>query len=308
MSDLPYMYGYENIIYSSFTPSSTHPATNATSQYFRRYLLQKAMSVYKWVIPETWDLNYFLYTIYCVGYSGIFRSPKYGVINQYVGLKGYNIFYQPRQFIAANPYFDEQIERDVGRDGVIIKLQSNYLGVIDKIAYYADKLAALSETIDTNLTNSKLAYVFVAGNKAGAESFKKLFDRIQQGEPAVVIDKNLMTETGDKAWYEFANNLGANYLVTDLLADYRQIENQFCTDFGLPNANTQKRERLITDEVNANNTETYSLAAMWLDNLKEGCKQARDMFGIDLDVDWRQDPTETSEPAEAEEGDNGNTF
>ena len=64
----------------------------------------------------------------------------------------------------------------------------------------------------------------------------------------------------------------------------------FDTDIGIPNANTDKRERLISDEVNANNVETYSKCALWLEQLQESAAQAREMFGIDLSVDWRNPP------------------
>ena len=31
---------------------------------------------------------------------------------------------------------------------------------------------------------------------------------------------------------------------------------------------------------------------MWLEELQRGCEDASAMFGIDLSVDWRVDPTE----------------
>ena len=56
------------------------------------------------------------------------------------------------------------------------------------------------------------------------------------------------------------------------------------------NANTDKRERLVTDEVNANNVETYSKCSLWLESLQESCEKANNMFGLDLWVDWRKIP------------------
>ena len=53
------------------------------------------------------------------------------------------------------------------------------------------------------------------------------------------------------------------------------------------NINTDKRERLNTDEVNANNVDTVSLADLWLTELKKGCAKTRELFGIDIDVDYR---------------------
>ena len=59
------------------------------------------------------------------------------------------------------------------------------------------------------------------------------------------------------------------------------------TDLGIDNANTEKRERLITAEVESNNNEVKLWADQALDELKESCQKASDMFGIELSVDWR---------------------
>jgi hypothetical protein len=61
----------------------------------------------------------------------------------------------------------------------------------------------------------------------------------------------------------------------------------FRTSIGLNNANTEKKERLITDEVNANNDATYSKVELWLDTLQKSCRKVKNMFGVDISVDWR---------------------
>ena len=68
------------------------------------------------------------------------------------------------------------------------------------------------------------------------------------------------------------------------------LENQFCTDIGIPNVNIMKKERVNTEEVNANNIETYTKCDMWLESLKNACNYAHDMFGISIGVDWRFSP------------------
>ena len=80
------------------------------------------------------------------------------------------------------------------------------------------------------------------------------------------------------------------YIVTELLNDCAKIEDEFNTRIGIPNANTEKRERLISDEVNANNVETSILAAGWLENIREGCNTVREMYGATIKVDWRVKP------------------
>ena len=73
----------------------------------------------------------------------------------------------------------------------------------------------------------------------------------------------------------------------------RRVENEFCTRVGIPNTNTDKKERMSTDEVNMNNAETTGLADQWLETLQDCSEKARDMFQLDkLNVEWRIDPHE----------------
>ena len=79
-------------------------------------------------------------------------------------------------------------------------------------------------------------------------------------------------------------------IVSDLLADFRKVKEEFLTAIGVPNANTDKRERLISDEVNANNVETATRCELWLETLRKGIDKANNMFNLKLSVDWRVNP------------------
>jgi hypothetical protein len=85
----------------------------------------------------------------------------------------------------------------------------------------------------------------------------------------------------------FNRDVKNSYIISDLIADLRKIEAEFDTRVGIPNANTDKRERLITDEVNANNVETTILSDMWMDSIQDGIQQIKDMFGLELKCERR---------------------
>ena len=108
--------------------------------------------------------------------------------------------------------------------------------------------------------------------------------------PAVVIDKKLLDEQGKPTWFPFTQHLKESYVVSDILSDMRKIESMFDTEIGIPNANTDKRERLITDEVNANNIETATRCELWLEEIRKGLTKANQMFNLNLEVDWRVKP------------------
>lgn len=291
MQAAPYMYDYINAEVSQHSPSTVHTKNTELQRFFARYLLQKAMSVFKWDLPETWDRDYFLYVLYGIGYIAVLNTDKYGVIPQQCGLDGYNIFYQPKRALVTNPLLKGLRSLDIGTQCTLIKLQPDYGSVMDLVGFYADMMALTAETAGVNLVNSRLSYVFFGKNKNTEESQKKLFDHVASGEPAIFVDTALYdVQSGNPSWIPFQQNVGQNYIAGDALADLRKWEMMFDTDIGIPNANTDKKERLISDEVNANNVEVTSKADLWLDQLQKSFAQTSKMFGIKLGVEWRNKP------------------
>lgn len=283
----PTFYDHQNAYNSLLSPSTMHVRDTNLQWYFNRYLLQKAIAVFKWKMPKQWAQNYFLYVLYCWGYVAIVNTDKFGVIPQGCSLKGYNVMYQPTHAVIANPLLSGILEPQIDTQCTLIRLQPDYGGIMDKVNFYADVMALSAETVGTNLFNSKLAYVFAATSKRDAESFKKLYDQIASGEPAAVISKDLFNEDGSPNWLMFNQDLKNSYIVSEIMDDMRKWELKFMTDLGIPNSNTEKKERLIEAEVESNDIEVKLWADQALDSLKDGCEKARNMFGIELSVDWR---------------------
>ena len=303
--NLPVYYDFINLYNSHVSPNTVHCKNTALVNYFSRYLFQKVISIYKWNgIPEEWAVNYFLYTLFGKGYLAVFNTDEYGVIPNECALSGYNVFYQPTTALIANPAFSSSLRLKIGEDCEIIKMQPDYRSVLDIVSVYADLMALALETAGINLLNSKMSYVFFSDNKASSESFKKLYDQLASGEPMAVIDKDLIGVEGDKHWELFSQNVGANYITDRILTDMRTIENMFNTEVGIPNANTMKKERLISDEVNSNNVDTQSKVILWLDTMTEGVRKVNEMFGLDLSVEYRYKDEEVEN---AVQSDNVNT-
>lgn len=287
--NLPFYYDYKNARNSTVNPSTVHVRDTGLQRYFARYLLQKTISVFKWDMPKTWCKNYLLYTLYCWGYVAVINTDKFGVIPQQCTLGGFDVFYQPKFATVANPLLRGILNPVIGKQCELLRLQPDYGGVMDIVNFYADMLALSAETASTNLLNSKLAYVFASDGKAGAESFKKLYDQIASGEPAAYIDKNLYRDDGTPTWNFFNQNLRETYIAGDILNDMRLWEMKFDNEIGIPTTNTTKKERLITDEANSAIEESRTKAQLWLDELQESCRKINNMFGIRLWVDWRED-------------------
>ena len=289
-SNIPANYETINLYNSSFSPSTVHVKNTGLQRYFRKYLLQKAISVFKWTLPEEWDEDYFKYTLYGLGYIAVLNTRSFGVICQGGALGGYNLYYRPSYIIITNPLLKETITADIDIDCSVIKLQPDYSSIMDMVGFYADKMALASEALDMNLVNVKTATIFGAQSKQQAETLKKMYDKMADGDPAVFVDKNLFDDQGRPSWYPFVANMTQQYISDKILSDMRKIEAEFDTEIGIPNANTDKAERLITDEVNANNVETATRCELWLESIKKGVDKANSMFGLSISVDWRVNP------------------
>lgn len=210
----PIPYGMQNVYNSKRHPSSMHAETSGLSRYYQRYLIQKIMSVFEWKgIPDGWNMDYFLYSLYIWGYVAIVKTAQFGVIPQWCTLSGErDVFYAPTRALITNPRLYGLLDPKIGVDCALIKMQPDYGGAWDIVTYYADLLALSAQTAAVNIVNSKLSFVMAAQNKQTAESLKKLYDKLASGEPAAVVDKELFTEQGRPLFEMFVQNLKQNYI------------------------------------------------------------------------------------------------
>lgn len=286
--NIPIKYDLENIIQSSFNPSEIHATNTKLAYFFRKYLLEKIYSCIDIKnVRDEWDINYMMYSLLCFGKICFLETDEFGIIPQHCNVGGYNVFYQPAYANVRNPLLSINRPLYIGKECEVVKLQPNWSGVMDIVCYYADMLSLCAENVGLNIINSKLAYVFTAQNKSSAEAFKRMFDKIASGSPIVVQDKKLLDENSKRTWDTFANNLSNNYIADKIINDMTTWENKFNTEIGIPNANTQKRERLITNEVDANNVDTTSKILLWVDTINRDFKKVNKMFNLDLYAEYK---------------------
>lgn len=282
-----------NVYNSTIDPSTVHVNNTAVMNMLRRYLFQRVFAVYDFTgIPNTWDKDYFRYVLFVFGVEAVINTDKFGVIPQYCTLDGRrNVFMQPSRVLIANPLIRGNVNPTIGSECALIKMQPNYSGIWDLVSYYASMMAITLETAAINTWNSKFSWVFTGDNKAEAESMKKMFDQIGN-QPAVFVSKNMFDEEGNPKWQMFNQNVRENFIGLDLQEAFTKWNNQFDTFIGIDNTNYEKSERLIVDEVNANNAETRALCAIWRDCIADGLQTANKLFDLNLGVKLRQERQE----------------
>lgn len=266
--------------YNSMRSVAGRVCNDLNTRYYMRALYQRVISGTSFRLPEAWALGkrYFKNVLFSLGFIGVIKTKKYGVIPQICAPKGYGLFLQPTEIIVAQPLVNQ--EGVIGNDCEIINLTNDWLGVWDIVEHYAIRLSTAITSVDVSLVNSRVSLLAAAKNKSAAETLKFLYEKISAGEPFAVYNKNLksvgMDGEEDPIW-TFSQDVANNYITDKLLADMDTILRQFDNEVGILALNG-KKERMITDEVTALNDDACARASTWFENLSDSFDRVNKLF------------------------------
>ena len=171
------------------------------------------------------------------------------------------------------------------------------------INYHAEKLACLDGAINMAIQNSKFAWLLGAKNKSVAQTLKKVFDKVQRGDPLVIVDQKIADDpVSKKEPWQFLErqHLKNSYITTELLQDFQTIINNFDAEVGIPTIPYAKRERMVQSEAGSREIDSTSRATVWLETLTSSFEEVNKHFGLDLSCELRFDP-EKAQPEGGEE-------
>ena len=270
-------------------PRTVHTVDNTTFLYFRRFLWQRVLSLYDITVPEHWDKDYFLECLYAGGRVAVFDTQKFGVIPQYCTFHELNVFYRPVFACVSNHLLSEYTRLRIGTECELITLNSDYEGLLDTVNFYAEKMALTASTANANIFQARFATLFACNNKAQAETYKQMYDKISEGQPAVFFDKNLLDETGKLNIQQFNNALHQNYIADNLLIDLKKWEVMFNLAVGIPDTATEKKERLIDNEISASQISCNLKYNAMYERLQDCFDKVNQKYNLDLTISKRKE-------------------
>lgn len=171
------------------------------------------------------------------------------------------------------------------------------------VAYWCGKMSDVELTSSIERLRLRMnAILKVAGTNKTVASLKASLQKVYDGDPAIVADESITDALAADMPAQVGNNLA------DIADDYNRYENKILTYLGINNVNIDKRERLITDEANANNANINANLAIGLACRRAACKAFKRVFGLDVDVSVNSDlaPNTTAANENEQEGDETN--
>lgn len=256
--------------------------------YWTRSFFQRATALFTFEdLPAGWDVDAFKYGLYRRGFLVGFESKKYGLVIVPATVAGFGLQFQPTHAMINTPYFNFTRPLRLGVECEAIKLTPDYTGIWDIITKYADEMRHLDTAIRQSSINARMAYAMVATDDKSARSLKAIAEKLANGEPAIVYDAKIKqagnVEADRMPWQQFDRDLKQNFILPELIEARRAIVDDFYKEIGV-RIPDDKRERMITSEVNADEAQTFIRRDVWANSLKDSLLKFNAMFGTDIKV------------------------
>lgn len=255
----------------------------AFNHYFYS-LLDIAVNSYNWInLPSEIDPRFLEYCVNVNGYA-LFSyddiADAYLVSNASLG-GTLNVYSVPnyRRAFAPNGY-----NQEYNADNSVI-IYNNYMRTptYGSILFYARKLYELERTLDTEIYTARIP-AFVTCSESQRLTMENLMMKYDGNVPLIFGNKDIDT-SGIKVLDLKPGDKGEK--MERLYNMKRKYWYEALTFLGVDSVNEEKKERLVSAEVERGN----SIAAMYrytrLNARKFACQQINQMFGLDIDVEYQ---------------------
>lgn len=249
------------------------------TDYFIRLMLI-ARSLFKYEnLPNGMDEKWIERYLFSEGACLFYKDPTVGYMVAKIGETGpLNYYDEPttlRPYATNYIYKGKELINNV--NCVIIRNNDEMLPTAPTLQIYAYDLTNIKRTQDTNIVNLKMPTIVRCSDKQKL-SLKQTIAQRNDNEPVIWGDKNLDL-----------SNVEVLDLKTTIVFDKLQIQkhaiwNECMTFLGINNANMDKRERLVDDEVQANNEQVKACEDVMLKAREDAIKRINEMFGLDIKV------------------------
>ena len=274
------------IKYMTREPKSVEGLNNTSYFYYYDKLMKMIYTIFKFDnVPPYWNMPYFKEKLFNRGVLAVVDTSA-GVLPLECSYDGINIWGMPVYFNINNVVLGN-LRGKIGEDGELIYfsvVENTYKSMVQLVDRYASLLANIDGSLNTTLINSRMAQVFEASSNSQLKVMEKVYDQISNGKPAVFVRKN-----GEEPFeHTIFNNVKNTYIGNDLIITKQSIFNEFKSEIGINNSNTQKKERLITSEVENNKEELNSNIYEWYYNLSDCINKVNAMFNLNISVSFNE--------------------
>lgn len=254
--------------------------------YYVQLLTEKCLGMYDYAgLPDSLPACQIELRLIQQGWCPIFYSNKlgkdHGLVTSYGGMSGIDEYYMPTNLIYAQPVLGSG-NKTIHKDAVIIYNsqidQYRRIGLWEIIRRYARMLADFDSSISIMTVNTRSMRMNVAANKVVAKTINDAMTKLAEGELQTINTNSILDLYKTLDW-----TTDRQQTIQDLLTAREQTLAAFLEEIGVKTA-TDKRERMITDEVYADD----QLLTINVDDMlryrQRGIAEVNKVFGTKISV------------------------
>lgn len=264
----------------------TNTLDNFNSFYFE--LLDKALSLFEWRnLPENLDSDMIEFFLLTRGHIAFFKSEDklHATFGTPSDILSEN--YTFTKYLITNPYISDgkTFNLTVGSECIVV-----YNTPCDKLSITksifnrclrrtAGILADNMSSLNCLQINSRVQTMVTADNSNIAKSAESVLKEMYDGKPYKVITSTLANNID----IENKANVNSNSF-SELINLNNYMYAQYLHSIGIKSNESQKKERLITAEIDENDTECQINLNQMLNSRKKAVEKINKLFGSEIEV------------------------
>lgn len=249
------------------------------------YWSNLAVSRLKWTgLPDTVDERLLNMGLYFYGHVAFFEHGTLGLIALPCNDGDrFNLFGQPIQVTASgydNSFTLSNVNTETGHQFEFVRYTPSGMPQAVGVMCLVARMVDLMRSVDVLAQRMKRPYIITCEEKERV-TILNILKKIKDNEDLVLGLKDY--GLGNKSI-----NIAPTPAVTDfacLWDSYKQYETRLYTILGIDNKGYEKKERLLVDEVNANNMVIQMADTVNLKELRLGLARVNKTFGTQISVE-----------------------
>lgn len=226
-------------------------------------------------LPSSMNQRFIEKTLFERGSIAVFEDEYLGLISLPYNQAGKpDIYDDPKRiYVYSTTGYHRYLKSN---EFVIIWANESRVPPVEYVELMAWRMYEVQRTIDVNLQNQKNPKV-LKGPEGQKLTIDNLMLKVNGNVPYIPVKKDFKIEVE-------ALDLSSPFIVDKLVNYQHELWNTFLTWCGIENANRDKRERMVAEEVNANYGNVEMSRKVGMDARQTSWKRVNERFGTQVEV------------------------